>query len=249
MTRLISCASRRIARTYSAGAFRVGRAQRQVRVAVDRGRGVAELVRGAGRDLAEVGQVTRQGDPALEAADLGQVGEERDGAEEPAVRPLGRRRRDAERRAPASPSRRQRTSRRPATVRVAQHLARRAPGNPAPRRASRSYGSPRLSRASFRISRPASLSSTTWPVRIDRQKPRRQVARQRARRRFEIVGALLLPAGEAFELALLLVQGLDRRLEPRDQEVAARRRAPRPAAGAPPAASSSRSYGFSSERR
>src|SRR5207302_2477370 len=55
---------------------------------------------------------------------------------------------------------------------------------------------------------------------IDGKQPRRQVARQRARGRLEVVGAPLLAEREPLELALLPVERGDRALEAGDQEIA-----------------------------
>ena len=197
-------------------AIRVGRAQRQVRVAVDRRRGVAKLVGRSRGDLPEVGQMLREGHACLEPADLGQIGEQRDGAQEAAVSALGRSRRDAED---------------TLLVRVAAPPHLQAPGDRAilehlvdERLKFRRVGENRIVPLPSHLAiEPQDLAARLVElhdaaVGADREQAGREVARQRAGRRFEVVRAPLLGAREPLELPLLLVQRRDRALEAADEE-------------------------------
>ncbi len=192
-------------------------AQGQVRVAVDRGRGVAELVRRSGGDFAEIREVPHQRDPALEPSDLGQIREEGHGAEEPAVAALGGRRGHAEDPlllAGAAPPRLAPPGDGPVLEHVGDESAKLG-----------RLGEQTLVVLAAAVAReledlPARLVDLDdGAARIHREQPRREVARERAGGRLEVVGAVLLALGEALELALLLVQGLDRGLESRQQEL------------------------------
>ena len=159
-----------------------------------------------------------QGDPPLQAPDLGQVREERDRSQEPAVGALSGRGRHAHDALGI---------RRPAPVHLPppghdpplQHLGQHVPEVGRLRQDLRERLAAAFPRQPEDLA-PGLVQLDHAALGIHRQESRRQVARQGPGRGLEVVGAFLLPARQALELLLLLVEGRDRALEARDQEVA-----------------------------
>ena len=187
-----------------------GRSQREIGEPVDRGGGVAELVRGAGRDLAEFGKVPRQRHPRLELPHLGQVGEEREHPEEPAIGAFGRRHGDAEgsglsgRDPPDLPA--------PDGLALGEHLADRVAE--LRDRLERLLVTPAVQvSGELEDLLPRFVQLVVGFVRGHREDAGRQISREKSRPGLEVVGARL-------ELALLLFESRDRGLETLDQELA-----------------------------
>ena len=199
----------------------LGRALRlakgQVREAVDRRRRVAELVGRARGHLAQVGEVARQRHARLEAPHLGEVREERHDAEKAAIGALRRRRGHAEDLLRVAP---------PQVDLAPSHGRALAPDTLDRVAKIGSVGQQRLHLQAAHGSRShQDLAARLVQLhhragRIDREEACREVARERAGRGLQIVGAPLLGEREPFQLALFLGERLDRGLEPRDHEVA-----------------------------
>ena len=192
-------------------------AQGQVGEPVDRGRGVAELVRGSRRDLAEVRQVPGERDPRLQPPHLRHVREESQHSEEAAVASGGRSRGHADDPFLFSAP--------PADFAAVDGHAR---GQD--RRDHVGELRDLFERAGAGLAADLPRDGKDLPTRfvqfddrslaVHREKPGRKVSGERMGRDLQVVRPFLLQAGEPRELLLLLRESRDRRLEPRDHEVA-----------------------------
>ncbi len=171
---------------------------------------------GAGGDFPQVREVPREGHAGLQAAHVGKVREEGEDSEESPVRPHRGRRRHAEHPVLSLPD--------PARLAPLEGLpVRQDPGDEVAELGGLGQQPLEVLAPDLPVERqdlpPGFVQLDHRSRGIDREEARRQAARERARGRLEIVGALLLEARQTRQLPLFLGKGRDRGLEARDQEL------------------------------